>query len=155
MVYHIHEVIWMDENFIRDRITQLRLRKGVSEYQMSYDLGHSRGYVYNISSGKALPPMKEFLAICDYFELTPQQFFDESTQNPELIQKAISGMKQLNEDDLLMLLGFINRLLKKIERCIIVLQKLRRRCIKVAASPLSAVCQPQCWLLRHFDRGLA
>ena len=56
MVYHIHEVIWMDENFIRDRITQLRLRKGVSEYQMSYDLGHSRGYVYNISSGKALPP---------------------------------------------------------------------------------------------------
>ena len=102
----------MDENFIRDRITQLRIRKGVSEYQMSYDLGHSRGYIYNISSGKALPPMKEFLAICEYFELTPQQFFDENTQNPELIQKAISGMKQLNEDDLLMLLGFINRLLK-------------------------------------------
>lgn len=102
----------MDERFIRDRITQLRLCKGVSEYQMSYDLGHSRGYVYNISSGKSLPPMKEFLAICDYFELTPQQFFDEGTQNPELIQKAISGMKQLNEDDLLMLLGFINRLLK-------------------------------------------
>lgn len=102
----------MDERFIRDRITQLRLCKGVSEYQMSYDLGHSRGYVYNISSGKSLPPKKEFLAICDYFELTPQQFFDESTQNPELIQKTISGMKQLNEDDLLMLLGFINRLLK-------------------------------------------
>lgn len=102
----------MDENFIRERITQLRIRKGVSEYQMSYDLGHSRGYVYNISSGKSLPPMKEFLAICDYFELTPQQFFDESMQNPELIQKAISGMLQLNEADLLMLLGFINRLLK-------------------------------------------
>lgn len=103
----------MNEQFIRDRITQLRLRKGVSEYQMSYELGHSRGYVYNISSGKALPPMKEFLAICDYFNLTPQQFFDENTQHPELIQKAISGMKQLSEDDLLMLLGFINRLLKE------------------------------------------
>ena len=102
----------MDENFIRDRITQLRLRKGVSEYQMSYELGHSRGYIYNISSGKALPPMKEFFAICEYFELTPQQFFDESKQHPELIQKAISGMKQRNENDLLMLLGLINRLLK-------------------------------------------
>lgn len=100
----------MDETFIRDRITQLRLRKGVSEYQMSYDLGHSRGYVYNISSGKALPPMKEFLAICEYFDLTPQQFFDEGTNNPELIQKAISGMKKLNEDDLLMILGLINRM---------------------------------------------
>lgn len=103
----------MDEKFVRERITQLRLRKGVSEYRMSYDLGHSRGYVHNISSGKALPPMKEFFSICDYFGLTPQQFFDEGTQNPELIQKAIAGMKQLDETDLLMLLGLINRLLEK------------------------------------------
>ena len=103
----------MDESFVRERITQLRLRTGVSEYRMSYDLGHSRGYVHNISSGKARPPMKEFFAICHYFGLTPQQFFDEGTQNPELIQKAIAGMKQLDETDLLMLLGLINRLLEK------------------------------------------
>ena len=103
----------MDENFVKERITQLRLKKGVSEYQMSYDLGHSRGYVYNISSGKALPPLKELFAICDYFEITPQQFFDTSEQNPELIQKALKGMRRLDEGDMLMLLGFINRLLKK------------------------------------------
>lgn len=103
----------MKESFVRERITQLRLQKGVSEYQMSYDLGHSRGYIYNISSGKALPPLKEFFAICDYLEITPQQFFDDSEQNPELIQKALAGMKQLDEDDMLMLLGIINRLLKK------------------------------------------
>ena len=103
----------MKEDFVRERITQLRLQKGVSEYQMSYDLGHSRGYVYNISSGKALPPMKEFLAICDYFEISPQQFFDDTEQNPELVQKALAGMKQLDESDMLMLLGIINRLLKK------------------------------------------
>lgn len=40
------------------------------------------------------------------------QILDEETQNPELIQKAVSGMKQLNESDLLMLLGLINRLLE-------------------------------------------
>lgn len=102
----------MLEEYVKDRITQLRLQKGVSEYQMSYDLGHSRGYVYNISSGKALPPLKEFFAICDYFGITPQQFFDTSSTNPELIQKALDGMKKLNEDDLLMLLGIINRMLK-------------------------------------------
>ena len=100
----------MTEEFVRERITQLRLRKGVSEYQMSYDLGHSRGYVYNISSGKALPPMKEFFAICDYFEITPQQFFDTGEQRPELLQAAIDGLRQLNEGDLLMLLGIIKRL---------------------------------------------
>ena len=101
----------MDEKFVRNRSTQLRLHKGVSEYRMSYDLGHSRGYVHNISSGKALPPLKEFFAICEYFDLTPQEFFDEQTQNPELIQKAIGGMRKLGEKDLLMLLGLINRLL--------------------------------------------
>lgn len=46
------------------------------------------------------------------FSLPPAQFFDEGTQNPELIQKAVSGMKQLSEADLLMLLGLINRLLE-------------------------------------------
>lgn len=101
----------LDAEFIRERITQLRLKKGVSEYQMSYDLGHSRGYIFNISSGKALPPMKEFLAICEYFDITPQQFFDESTDNPELVQKAVEGMRKLNEKDMLMLLGLIYRLL--------------------------------------------
>ena len=102
----------MYEKFVRDRITQLRLKKGISEYKMSYDLGHSRGYIYNISSGNALPPLKEFFAICDYFEITPQQFFDDSTQYPELIQKAIFSMKHLDESDMLMLLSIINRMQK-------------------------------------------
>ncbi|MBR5429834.1 MAG: helix-turn-helix transcriptional regulator [Firmicutes bacterium] len=103
----------MEEDFVRERITQLRLKKGISEYQMSYDLGHSRGYIYNISSGKALPPLKEFFAICDYLEVTPQQFFDTEMRQPELIQKAVSGLKQLDESDLLLLLSLIHRLQDK------------------------------------------
>ena len=99
--------------FVRERITQLRIQKGVSEYQMSYDLAHSRGYVYNISSGKSLPPMKEFFSICEYFNITPAEFFNEKTNHPELIQKALEGLYQLEDDDILMLLGFIERLLKK------------------------------------------
>ncbi len=102
----------MYEDFVRERITELRLKKDVSEYQMSYDLGHSRGYVYNISSGKALPPLKEFFAICDYFEITPHEFFNDKTENPELIRKAVEGMEKLDETDLLMILSLINRMLK-------------------------------------------
>ncbi len=102
----------MNDEFVRNRITQLRLQKGVSEYQMGYDLGHSRGYIYNISSGKSLPPLQEFFAICDYFGLTPAEFFDDKTDNPELIKKAIAGMNQLNDDDMLLVLNLINRLLK-------------------------------------------
>lgn len=100
------------KDFVRNRITELRIKKGVSEYQMSYDLGHSRGYIYNISSGKSLPPLGEFFAICNYFEITPSQFFDDNISNPQLVQKALDGLKQLNDDDLLLVLNQINRLLK-------------------------------------------
>ena len=102
----------MYEKFVRDRITQLRLQKGVSEYQMSYDLGHSRGYIYNISSGKSLPPLKELFAICDYFGITPSEFFDDKLDCPELIRKALKGLRKLDDSDLLLILNHINRLLK-------------------------------------------
>ncbi len=102
----------MYEQFIREKITQLRIKKGVSEYQMSYDLGHSRGYVNNISSGKSLPSLKEFIAICDYFDITPQQFFDSDIKDPELFQQALVGLKQLREKDLRMVLEIINRFLQ-------------------------------------------
>ena len=100
------------EEFVRNRITELRMRKGVSEYQMSYDLGHSRGYIYNISSGKCLPPLTELFLICEYFEITPSQFFDDKISQPELVQKALEGLKKLNDSDLLMILNHIDRLLK-------------------------------------------
>ncbi len=103
----------MYEKFVRDRITQLRLKKNVSEYQMSYDLGHSRGYIYNISSGKALPPLKEFFAICEYFNISPSEFFNDKTTNPELMQKAVNGLSELNEKDLTMVLEIIQRFQQK------------------------------------------
>lgn len=102
----------MNESFVRDRITQLRLQKGVSEYQMSYDLGHSRGYIYNISSGKSLPPLSEFFSICEYFGITPLEFFDENRGYPALIQKAVDGLKGLSDDDVLLMLNLISRLKK-------------------------------------------
>ncbi len=102
----------MDTKFIRDRITKLRIQKGVFEYQMSYDLGHSRSYIYNISSGKSLPPMAEFLEICDYFNVTPSQFFDDTSENLLLIRTAIEEMKKHNDDDLMLVISNLRRLNK-------------------------------------------
>ena len=92
------------ENFVRNRITQLRLSKGLSEYQLSYSLGHSRGYIYNISSGKSLPSMSEFFAICE--------FFNTEHCHPEFFSKALDGIQDLNDDDILIILTLINRLKK-------------------------------------------
>ena len=103
----------MDANFVRERITQLRIQKDVSEYKMSYDLGHSRGYINNISSGKTLPSMTEFFAICDYFGISPIEFFNIKSVNPKLSRTIIEALDQLNEEDLQLTLTNIKRLLRK------------------------------------------
>ena len=103
----------MDAKYIRERITQLRVQKDVSEYKMSYDLGHSRGYINNISSGKTLPSMTEFLAICDYFGITPVEFFNPNVDNPKLMNQAILYLEKLSEDDLELIHLNIKRLLRQ------------------------------------------
>lgn len=100
------------ENFVRNRITQLRLNKGISEYQLSYDLGHSRGYINNITSGKSLPSMSEFFSICSYFQITPIEFFDSAHSNPELLSKAIEEIHSLDDEDMLLILTLIKRIKK-------------------------------------------
>ena len=68
-------------------VRKYRIKKGVSESQMSYDLGHSRSYINNITSGKSLPSMIEFFYICDYFEITPFEFYNiENKKSKYLFQ---------------------------------------------------------------------
>ena len=98
----------MDYAYIKQRITDLRIEKGVSEYQMSLDLGHSRSYMQNISAGRSKPSIEEFLYICDYFGITPRDFFDEKNQEPILIQKALSGMRSLTDKELVALINLID-----------------------------------------------
>ena len=102
----------MNAEFIRNRITQLRIQKGVSEYKMSYDLGHSRGYINNISSKKTLPSMMEFFAICEYFDITPAEFFQGGIEDPALVRQTVSSIESLNREDLELVQRMVNRLAK-------------------------------------------
>lgn len=104
------EVEILDVDFIRKRITDLRVKKGISEYKMSLDLGHSRSYIQNIVSGRSLPSVEEFLYICEYLNVAPKAFFDDSEAEPILIQKALDGMHGLSDKDLLTLIGLVDRL---------------------------------------------
>lgn len=103
----------MNETFIRNRISELRVKKGVSEYKMSTDMGHSKGYIQSITSGRSLPSISEFLYMCEYFGITPHEFFDDGLKNPALLQQAIDGLKTLSDDDITLILGNIKRLQEK------------------------------------------
>lgn len=103
----------MDAEFVRNRISQLRVKKGVSEYRMSSDLGHSKSYIQSISSGKALPSFSEFLYICQYLGVTPAEFFDASLVDPQPICKLRELAKRLAPEDLAALLNMAERLADK------------------------------------------
>lgn len=102
----------MDENFIRNRLTQLRMQKEVSEYKMSLDLGHSKSYIQSIVSGRAIPSMSEFLYICEYLGVTPREFFDTDTENPVLLEQVTDALKSLSTSDLALVMELIERLSK-------------------------------------------
>ena len=99
--------------YVRQRITELRLKRDVSEYEMSLALGMNRNYIQGITSGKALPSMAQFLNICEYFEITPMQFFDGETLYPQLIRKVIEEMQGMDDEDLLLLLTVSRHLRRK------------------------------------------
>ena len=103
----------MDDRFVRNRISELRTKKGVSEYKMSLDLGHSKSYIQSISSGKALPSFSEFLFICDFLGVTPKEFFDADTKEPQLVCKLTELAKNLTTDDLAALITMAERLADK------------------------------------------
>lgn len=103
----------MNEKYIAERITELRLKKNVSEYRMSLDLGHSNSYIRSITSGKALPSMSEFLYLCDYLGITPKEFFDQDLKNTEKVKRLYDLTKNLSDEDLSVLINLAERLANK------------------------------------------
>ena len=78
-------MIFIDEGFVAERIAQLRMQKGVSARDMSLSIGQSNNYINSIENRKTLPSMRGFFYICEYLEVTPQEFFDEGNPCPECL----------------------------------------------------------------------
>ena len=102
----------MDTEYIRNRITELRIKKGIAEHRMSIELGHSRSYMQGISSGRALPSMTEFLAICDYLDVSPKEFFDDENANPPLYRETLKRIILLSEEDMEIIKIIVERMLQ-------------------------------------------
>ena len=100
----------MEDNFIRERITELRIQKNVSEYKMSLDLGHSKSYIQSIVSGRSMPSMSEFLYICEYLGVSPKNSLIRMKKNPLLIQEILMEIQSLKEEDLKLILNIAKRL---------------------------------------------
>lgn len=88
-----------DERNLQDfakRLYELRQRKGPSARDMSLSLGFAPNYMHGLESAKNYPAMKAFFYICDFFGVSPMQFFDYEDENPELTDKLYREIRKLD-----------------------------------------------------------
>lgn len=99
------------EHFIK-RLTELRMAAGVSARDMSLSLGQSPAYINNIENGVNLPSMSMFFYICDYLKISPQEFFDTASSNPNKTNQLVDLAKDLPQDKLDLVINLIKELKK-------------------------------------------
>lgn len=90
----------------------MRTDHDISARELSLQLGQSTGYINTIENGKSLPSMKMFLYICEYFHITPKEFFDEEIENPVLIERLVEEGKKLDANALESILGVMKNMEK-------------------------------------------
>lgn len=80
-----------------NRLTQLRLEKGVSARDMSLSLGQSESYINKIENKRTLPSFTGFLYICEYFGITPEEFFSHA-QSPQKTKALAEALEKLTPE---------------------------------------------------------
>ena len=95
------------EDFV-NRLVHLRMNKGVSARDMSLSLGQSENYINEIENGKAYPSMQAFFYICEYFDISPQDFFDTDTPDPNTASELAKMIRGLPRDKLKILISIID-----------------------------------------------
>ena len=96
------------DEFIRSRITELRIEKDVSEHKMSLDLDKSGSYIRGITNGAALPSLKELFNIIAYFEITPAEFFAPLDSKDSPYHKLCERLRTLTAEELDKVSTFVN-----------------------------------------------
>lgn len=87
----------MFEDFFIERLASLRNQKNVSAREMSLALGQNESYINRIENRLAFPSMQVFFYICEYFQITPREFFDGKNPAPGKINQITEEMKSLDD----------------------------------------------------------
>ena len=103
----------MYEDFFVERIIELRNQKNVSAREMSLAIGQNGSYINRIENRQTFPSMQAFFYICEYFQITPQEFFDENNPAPGKINQITEEAKKLDDFQLDTIMAVIKGLQHK------------------------------------------
>lgn len=90
----------MEHKDFSQRLSELRINKGVSARDMSLSIGLSPSYINNIETGISYPSMTTFFYICEFLNITPMEFFDLESANPAKEHELLLAAKGLDSKQL-------------------------------------------------------
>ena len=100
-------------NWFSTRIAELRAQKGVSARDMSLSLGQSESYINKIENKRTLPSMAGFIYICEYFGISPQEFFDTNSPVPQKKKALMLELEKLTAPQLDHVMLIVNDIIGK------------------------------------------
>ena len=95
------------------RVAELRAQKGVSARDMSLSLGQSESYINKIENKRTLPSMTSFFYICDYLNITPQEFFNTDAAVPQKSKELLREIERLSPEQAEHILLVVRDIIKK------------------------------------------
>ena len=86
----------MDKNFIKIRYSRIRIAHNISARKLSLELGQSSEYINQIENGKCMPSIEALINLCEYFNLSLGEFFEENFEYPVEYKKIISELNKMD-----------------------------------------------------------
>jgi transcriptional regulator with XRE-family HTH domain len=97
-------------DFIARRVQMLRDERGLSARDMSLSIGQNPGYINKIETKQAKPSIAGLILICEYFNISMTDFFDEKAEHPAKINELLAAVKSLAPDSLDLLIGMAQKM---------------------------------------------
>lgn len=101
------------KKYFAERIAGLRMSKNdkLSSRKLSQELNQCESYINKIETGRALPSMEMFFKICEYFDVTPAEFFMDDT-DPHQKNELNDLYSEMDSDSRTLILQLARKLAK-------------------------------------------
>lgn len=78
---------------------QLQKQNNLNDHELSRLLGYKANNMNKIINFVSLPRMEKFFELCDFFNISPEEFFRYNDEDPKWTDQTFNRLQNLNEEE--------------------------------------------------------
>ena len=98
--------------FVRTKITAIRMANDYSSRKLSIELGKSTEYINQVENGRLNPTLEFLSEFCDYFKISLSDFFDKGNSHPTKFREMCFDLSVLNNEEVKQIADIVKTLAK-------------------------------------------